>query len=188
MARPGRGRQPARGRRLGGLQIGQPISWKACVSPPIQNCLNSPTIAVDQTISLVRACNREHTLGSPVPCEPARLMDRCDTSGSAPNFGQRPKRTARRRSPPFNAGTDHSYSQQATKCSLPKSLKSGSLSRQMSITRGQRVLKLQPFGGLAGLGTSPSRMIRRRCDFDRRIRDGHRRKQRSGIRMERIVV
>ena len=30
------------------------------------------------------------------------------------------------------------------------------------MTRGQRVLKTQPDGGLAGLGISPSRMIRRR--------------------------
>ena len=34
------------------------------------------------------------------------------------------------------------------------------MSRQTSMTRGQRVQKLQPLGGFAGLGTSPVRMMR----------------------------
>ena len=43
------------------------------------------------------------------------------------------------------------------------SLNSGSASKQVSLAKGQRVLKLQPRGGLDGLGTSPSRMMRCRC-------------------------
>ena len=48
-------------------------------------------------------------------------------------------------------------------CPGSTSISGGSVtSHRPRMTRGQRVLKTQPDGGLAGLGISPSRMIRRR--------------------------
>ncbi len=52
-----------------------------------------------------------------------------------------------------------SWRWQATKRPGATSRKAGSTSRQTGITLGQRVEKLHPFGGLAGEGTSPFRMI-----------------------------
>src|SRR4030095_3456580 len=49
---------------------------------------------------------------------------------------------------------------QATQCPPPISLNSGSTSSQILSLYIQRVWKWQPLGGLIGLGTSPSRMIR----------------------------
>ena len=60
---------------------------------------------------------------------------------------------------------------------------SGSSVRQRSNTKGQRVWKRQPEGGLIGLGTSPRRMMRLRVD--RRVRHRHRREQRARIGMVR---
>ena len=91
---PERCRQPALGRRLGGLQIGQPISWKALVSPPIQNCLDAPTITVDQTISLVQpafASTREDHLfraSQPGSWTDAIRLDRGPISGNDPQDSQ----------------------------------------------------------------------------------------------------
>ena len=54
--------------------------------------------------------------------------------------------------------------------------------------RGQRGWNTQPEGGLAGLGTSPSRMRRRRCALGARVGDRHRREQRLGVGVLRLVV
>ena len=48
---------------------------------------------------------------------------------------------------------------QATKCPPPTSLYSGTCSLQMSLASGHLVWNLHPFGGFAGLGISPSKII-----------------------------
>ena len=48
--------------------------------------------------------------------------------------------------------------------------------------------KRQPDGGFAGLGMSPLRMTRRRARSVAGIRHRHRRQQRDGVRMERVLV
>ncbi len=58
----------------------------------------------------------------------------------------------------------------------------------MSITCGQRVQKLQPLGGFDGLGTSPVRMMRSARRLEARVGFGHRRQQRLGVGMLRVVV
>ena len=60
--------------------------------------------------------------------------------------------------------------------------------KQRSKLTGQRVLKLQPVGGLAGLGRSPEMMMR--CRFSSTIGSGHWHSREQGLRigMLRIVV
>ena len=53
---------------------------------------------------------------------------------------------------------------------------------------GQRVLKLQPCGGLAGLGKSPSKKNALPLLLDKRIGHRHCREQRLGIGMQRVGV
>ena len=56
----------------------------------------------------------------------------------------------------------HSARWQATQCPGLNSRHRGSSRAQRSTAIGQRVRKRQPEGGLAGLGTSPVRMMRSR--------------------------
>src|SRR5579883_809075 len=57
-------------------------------------------------------------------------------------------------------GAPSSFRWQAAKWSSPVSFSAGVSTRQRSKTKGQRVWKRQPLGGLAGLGTSPLSTMR----------------------------
>ncbi len=166
-ARSERGHRPTGSGRID-------VRWSAATSSRRLGALglseigSSATSAGSSGVATPRSASASSRRPSPRPLRAPR------SRGDRPRS---PRRPGRPREPAGSSGRAHSHRSIAAGaaaglragCGMP----SGALARPRSsggsvtshtprITRGQRVLKTHPLGGLAGLGISPSRRMRRR--------------------------